>query len=119
MIFCPDYATEDFISVCFSLFYLFSLYSSLAWQFNLKPNLNKVFILQSISFLEMSCQNNPVHEVHTRNSRNNLFLYIPRMFTSLWNELFKDFFPNHDLTFFLKLKSFLMKRFLQTYKNES
>ena len=76
-------------------------------------------------------QFNLVHEVHTRNRRNNLSIYIPRMSTSrysnqslrddgasLWNKLFKDFFPNHDLTSFLKLKSFLMKRFLQTYKNE-
>ena len=37
---------------------------------------------------------------------------------SLWNKFFKDFFTNHDLTYFLKLKSFLMKRFLQTYENE-
>ena len=37
---------------------------------------------------------------------------------SLWNKFFNDFFPNHDLTSFLKLKSFLMKRFPQTYENE-
>ena len=73
-------------------------------------------------------QFNQVHEVHTRNTRNNLLIYIPRMSTSqygnhslrgdgasLWNKLFKDFFPNHDLTSFLKLKSFLMKQFLQIY----
>ena len=60
---------------------------------------------------------NLVHEVHTRNTRNNLLIYIPRMSTSrygnhslrsdgasLWNKFFKDFFPNHDLTSFLKLK---------------
>ena len=74
---------------------------------------------------------NLVHEVHTRNTRNNLLIYIPRMYTSrcgnhslrsdgasLWNKFFKDFFPSHDLTSFFKLKSFLMKRFLQTYENE-
>ena len=74
---------------------------------------------------------NLVHEVHTRNTRNNLLIYIPRMSTSrygnhslrsdgasLWNKFFKDFFPSHDLTSFFKLKSFLMKRFLQTYENE-
>ena len=56
---------------------------------------------------------------------------IPRMFTcqcgnhslrgdgpSLWNKLFKEFFPSHDFTFFFKLKSFRIKRFLQTYKNK-
>ena len=36
----------------------------------------------------------------------------------VWNIVFKDFFPAHDLTSLLKLKSFLMKRFLQTYENE-
>ena len=36
----------------------------------------------------------------------------------LWNKFFKGFLPNHDLTSFLKLKSFRMKRFLQTYENE-
>ena len=74
---------------------------------------------------------NLVHEVHTRNTRNNLLIYISRMSTSrygnhslrgdgasLWNKFFKDFFPSHDLTSFFKLKSFLMKRFLQTYENE-
>ena len=74
---------------------------------------------------------NLVHEVHTRNTRKNLLIYIPRMSTSrygnhclrcdgasLWNKFFKDFFPSHDLTSFFKLKSFLMKRFLQTYENE-
>ena len=80
---------------------------------------------------------NLAHEVHTRNTRNNLLTYSPRMSTSqygnyslrgdgasLWNKFFEDFFPNHDLTSFLKLsflpqKSFLIKRFLQTYeKNE-
>ena len=73
---------------------------------------------------------NLVHEVHTRNTRNNLLIYIPRMSTSrygshslrgdgasLWNKFFKDFFPSHDLTSFFKLKPFLMKRFLQTYEN--
>ena len=53
---------------------------------------------------------NLVHEVHTRNTRNNLVIYIPRMSTSrygnhslrgdgasLWNKFFKDFFPSHDL----------------------
>ena len=72
-------------------------------------------------------QFNLVHEVHTRTTRNNLLIYIPRMSTSqygnhslrgdgasLWNKLFQDFFPNHDLTSFLKLKSFLMKQFQQT-----
>ena len=76
-------------------------------------------------------QFNVVHEVHTRNTSNNFLIYIPRMFTSqygnhslrsdggsVWNKLFKDFFPNHDMTSFLKQKSFLMKRFLQTYENE-
>ena len=85
----------------------------------------------------MSCQNqyvnqfNLAHKVHTRNTRNNLLIYIPRMSTSqygnqslrvdgasLWNKFLKYFFPNHDLTSFLKLKSFLMKRFLQIYGNE-
>ena len=85
----------------------------------------------------MSCQKsvcskfNPVHEVHARNTHSNLLIYIPRISTSrygnhslrddgasLWNKFFKDFFPNHDLTSFRKLKSFLMKRFLQTYENE-
>ena len=74
---------------------------------------------------------NLVHEIHTRNTRNNLLIYIPRITTSrygnhslrsdgasLWNKFFKDFFLNHDLTSFLKLKSFLTKRFLQTYENE-
>ena len=74
---------------------------------------------------------NLVHEVHTRNTRKNLLIYIPRMSTSrygnhclrcdgasLWNKFFKDFFPSHDLTSFFKLKSFLMKRFQQTYENE-
>ena len=74
---------------------------------------------------------NLVYEVHTRITRNNLLIYIRRMSTSrydnhslrddgayLWNTLFKDFLPNHDLTSFLKLKSFLMKRFLQSYENE-
>ena len=74
---------------------------------------------------------NLVHEVHTCNTRNDLLIYIPRLSTSRygnrslrgdgassWNKLFKYFFPNHDLTFFLKLKSFLMKQFLQTYENE-
>ena len=63
--------------------------------------------------------------------RNNVFIYIPRRSTShygnqswqgdgasLWNKFNKDFFPNHDLTSFLKLKLFLMRRFLQTYENE-
>ena len=36
----------------------------------------------------------------------------------LWNNFFKGFFPSHDLTSFVKPKSFLMKRFLQTYENE-
>ena len=53
---------------------------------------------------------NLVHEVHTRNTHNNLVIYIPRMSTSrygnhslrgdgasLWNKFFKDFFPSHDL----------------------
>ena len=70
---------------------------------------------------------NLVHEVHTRNTRNNLLIYISRMSTSrygnhslrgdgasLWNKFFKDFFPSHDLTSFFKLKSLLMKRFLET-----
>ena len=70
---------------------------------------------------------NLVHEVHSRNTGNNSLIFIPRMSTSrygnhsdasLWNKFFKDFFPNHDLTSFFKLKSFLMKRFLQTYENE-
>ena len=74
---------------------------------------------------------NLVHEIHTGNTCNNLLIYIPRITTSrygnhslrsdgvsLWNKFFKDFFPNHDLTSFLRLKSFLMKRFLQTYENE-
>ena len=65
---------------------------------------------------------NLVQEVHTRNTRNNLLIYIPRMSTSrygnhslrgdgasLWNKFFKYFFPSHDLTSFFKLKSFLMK----------
>ena len=34
------------ISVYFSLFYSFILYGSLAWQFTLKTNLHRVFILQ-------------------------------------------------------------------------
>ena len=37
---------------------------------------------------------------------------------SLWNKFFKDFFQNHDLTPFLKLKSFLMRRLRHTYENE-
>ena len=37
---------------------------------------------------------------------------------SLWNKFFKGIFPSHDLTSFFKLKSFFMKRFLQTYGNE-
>ena len=74
---------------------------------------------------------NLVHEVHTRNTRKNLLIYIPRMSTSrngnhyfhsdgasLRNKFFKDFFPSHDLTSFFKLKSFLIKRFQQTYENE-
>ena len=73
---------------------------------------------------------NLVHDVHTHNTCNNLLIYIQRMSTSrygnhslcgdgaLWNKLFKDFFPSHDLTSFFKLKSFLLKRFLQTYENE-
>ena len=65
------------------------------------------------------------------NKRNNLLIYIPRLSTSqygnhflrgdgasLWNNFFKDFFTNQDLTSFLKLKLFLMKRFHQTYENE-
>ena len=36
----------------------------------------------------------------------------------IWNKVFKDYFPDHDLTSLFKLKSFLMKRFLQTYENE-
>ena len=37
----------------------------------------------SIKFLEMRCRNRyVVHEVHTRNARNNLLIYIPRMPTS-------------------------------------
>ena len=77
-------------------------------------------------------QFNLVDEVHTRNTRNNLLICIPRISTSqygnhslrddgasLWNKLFTDFFPKHDLTSFLKLKSFLTKRLLQTYENES
>ena len=53
---------------------------------------------------------NLVDEVHTRNTSNNLLIYIPRMSTSqyynhslrsdgasLWNKFFKDFFSNHDL----------------------
>ena len=65
---------------------------------------------------------NLVQEVHTRNTRNNLLIYIPRMSTSrygnhslrgdgasLWNKFFKYFFPSHDLTSFFKLKLFLMK----------
>ena len=72
-----------------------------------------------------------VHEVHTRDIRNNLLIYLPRIAASqygnhslrgdgasLWNKFFKDFSPNHDLTSSLKLKSFLMKRFLQPYENE-
>ena len=74
---------------------------------------------------------NLVYEVLTRNTRNNLLIYIPRMSTSrygnhslcgdgvsLWNKFFKDFFPSHGLICFFKLKSFLMKRFLKTYENE-
>ena len=73
---------------------------------------------------------NLAHKVHPRNTSNNLLIYIPTISTSrygnhslhgdgasLWNKFFKDFFPNHDLTSFPKVKSFLMKRFLQTYKN--
>ena len=77
--------------------------------------------------LKLVCsQFNLVHEVHTRNTRNDLLIYIARMSTSqqsnrslhsdgasLWNEFFKDFFSNHDLMSFFKLKSFLMKRFLR------
>ena len=72
-----------------------------------------------------------VHKVHTYNTRNNLLIYISRMFTSqcgnhslrgdgasLWNKFFKEFFPSHDFTFFFKLKSFRIKRFLQAYKNK-
>ena len=59
------------------------------------------------------------HEVHTCNTRNSLLIYIPRMSTSqydnhslrgdgvfIWNKVFKDYFPDHDLTSLLKLKSF-------------
>ena len=65
------------------------------------------------------------------NTRNNLLIYIPRIpasqygnlslhgdGASVWNKFFKDIFPNHNLTSFLKLKSFFMKPFLQTYENE-
>ena len=75
----------------------------------------------------ISSQFNLVHEIHICGTRNNLLIYIPRMSTfqyrnhflrgdgaSLWNKFFKCFFPNHDLTSFLKLKLFLKKRFLQT-----
>ena len=74
---------------------------------------------------------NLVHEAHICNTRNSLLIYIPRMSTCrygnhslrgdgafIWNKFFKYFFPNHDLTFFFKLTSFLMKRFPQTCKNE-
>ena len=67
---------------------------------------------------------NLVHKVHTRNTRNNLLIYSPRMSisrygnhslrgdgASLWNKSFKCFLSNHDLTSLFKLKSFLMKRF--------
>ena len=37
---------------------------------------------------------------------------------SLSNKLCKICFRKHDLTSFFKLKSFLMKRFLQTYEIE-
>ena len=76
-------------------------------------------------------QFNLVHEVHTRNTRMNLLIYISRVSTSqycnhslhsdgasLCNKFFKYFFPNHDLTSFLKLKSFVMRRFLQINGNE-
>ena len=74
---------------------------------------------------------NLVHEVHTCNTRNDLLIYIPRLSTSrygnsslhgdgasLWNKFFKYFFSKPLMTSFLKLKLFLMKRFLQTYEDE-
>ena len=98
----------------------------------LESEIIKFFYKYSRNELPKSvCSNILVHEVHTRNTRNNLLIYIPRMSTSrygnhslrsdgasLWNKFFKDFFPSHDLTSFFKLKSFLMKRFQQTYENE-
>ena len=132
------YAWQNtYISLYFSLFYsLFThiLYGSSAWKFNSKSNLNRVFI-----FLYKFCTNelpksvcskfNLVHEVHTPNTYNNLLisrLPISRYGNhslggdgaSLWNTFFKYFFPNYYLTSFLKLKPFLMERFLQTYENE-
>ena len=71
-----------------------------------------------------------VHVIHYRNTSNNFFIYIWMPTSqygnhslcgdgaSLWNKLFKDLFPNHDFTSSLKLKSFLMKGFLQIYKND-
>ena len=120
------------------LFYSFILYGSLAWQFTLKTNHNRVFILQRkclpiITFSFFKDHSNPLfkglkllklHEVQTRNTLTNFLIYIPRMSTSpygnhslrgdafLWNKFFED------LTCFSKLKSFLMKRFLQTCENE-
>ena len=99
----------------------------------LEPEITKFFYKFSRNELPKSvCSKfNLVHEVHARNTRSNLLIYIPRISASrygnhslrgdgasLWNKFFKDFFPNHDLTSFLKLKPFLMKPFLQTYENE-
>ena len=72
---------------------------------------------------------NLIHEVHSRNTRNNLLIYIPRMSTcrygnhslrgdgaSLWNKLFKDFFqtmicfPSLNWSHFLQNDSYKFQK---------
>ena len=113
----------------------------LDWESSTLTKLNDVLESEIIKFFYKFSRNelpksvcsifNLVHKVHACNTYNNLLIYIPRMSTSrygnhslcddgacLWNKSFKDFFPSHDLTSFFKLKSILVKQFLQTYENE-
>ena len=60
---------------------------------------------------------NLVDEIHTRSTRNNSLIYIPKMSTkqygsnslrgegaSQWNKFFKDYFQTNDFTSFYKLR---------------
>ena len=100
------------ITIIFYLNILSYLKLIMFWKTSQDSEVIKFFYRFSKSELPKSIGSkfNLVDEVHTRNTSNNLLIYIPRMSTSqyynhslrsdgasLWNKFFKDFFSNHDL----------------------